>query len=551
VLPASEKLSPAQMSMLRHLGEVRPTVAGEVLFREGDRSYDFVVILSGRVKIVDHQTGVERVLVTGGPAEFVAELSLLTGERLFTTAVVAEPGSVLVVALARLQALISRDEELGSLILRAALARRQWLAESGTGLRIVGSRSSPETVRLLEFSRRNRLPHVWLNVDDNPEAAAVLAHHSVPPDQTPVVVMRGGDLLRHPSNVELARAAGIGSGPAPGVTYDVAIVGAGPAGLAAAVYGASEGLSTAVVDQLAVGGQIATTSKIENYLGFPVGVSGVEFAQRAFLQVLRFGASVVLPATAVRLSGEAGLRVIQLDTGDAISARSVVVASGVSYRKLDAAGLDSLNESGVYYTPLVANEALVDGEPAVIVGGGNSAGQAATALADSGNPVTIVIRGPDLAATMSQYLIDRIAQSPAVTVRDRCVIKEVGGAGSLEWVRIQSLADSGYEMLPAKALFILAGAEPHTQWLQGSARLDKSGFVVTGSALGMGIRHKPPWTELDRDPYLLETSLPGVFAAGDVRSGSVKRAAAAVGEGSIAIRFVSEHLGRRATATTT
>jgi thioredoxin reductase (NADPH) len=229
----------------------------------------------------------------------------------------------------------------------------------------------------------------------------------------------------------------------------------------------------------------------------------------------------------------------------------VVIASGVRYRKLDAAGLDRVNETGVYYTPLAANEAVVEGEPVVIVGGGNSAGQAATALADSGNPVTIVIRGRDLAASMSQYLLDRIAQSPAVTVRDRCVVTEVGGTGGLEWVRIQRLGDSGYETLPAKALFIMAGAEPHTEWLQGSVRLDKNGFVVTGSGLGLKVRHNPPWTALDRDPYLLETSLPGVFAAGDVRSGSVKRAAAAVGEGSIAVRFVSEHLGRRGGAAAT
>src|SRR5215471_54824 len=309
-LPAL-RLTGEQIALLRREGEVRPVAAGEVLFREGDRAgYDFIVILTGRVAIVDHQAGTERELATGGPGDFVAELNLLTGERLFTTAVVTEPGEVLVVPVARLQAVISQDQDLGQWIIRAMFARRQWLTERQTGLRIVGSRSSPQTRRLLEFAVRNRLPHVWLDTDSDPAAGAVLAHHQMTASETPVVVMRGGELLRQPSNAELARAAGMGTGPVADMTYDVAIIGAGPAGLAAAVYGASEGLSTALVDALAVGGQIGTAFRIENYLGFPVGVSGDEFAQRAYMQVLRFGASIVLPATAIGLSGDAGTRVI-------------------------------------------------------------------------------------------------------------------------------------------------------------------------------------------------------------------------------------------------
>jgi thioredoxin reductase (NADPH) len=276
----SQPLADDHIAVLRRIGEVRQTHAGEVLIREGDRGYDFFVVLSGSLKICDRQAGVERDLATWGAREFAGGLGLLTGERSFTTVVIVEPGELLVVPADKLQRLISRDQVLGDLIVRAAMARRDWLLNARTGMRIIGSRSQPQTRGLLEFAERNRLPHVWLDIDADPAADVVLDYYDTPRDQTPVVVMRGGDMLCNPSNAELARAAGIGTAPRPGVTYDVAIIGAGPAGLTAAVYGASEGLASVVVDDVAVGGQIGTTSKIENYPGFPVGVSGTEFAQR-------------------------------------------------------------------------------------------------------------------------------------------------------------------------------------------------------------------------------------------------------------------------------
>src|SRR5215472_12736865 len=533
-LPAL-RLTGEQIGLLRREGEVRPVAAGEVLFREGDGGYDFVVILAGRVMIVDHQAGAERELAAGGPGDFVAELNLLTRERLFTTAVVTEPGEVLVVPVARLQAVISQDQGLGQWIIRAMFARRQWLMERQTGLRIVGSRSSPQTRRLLEFAVRNRLPHVWLDTDSDPAAGAVLAHHQMAASETPVVVMRGGELLRQPSNAELARAAGVGTGPAADMTYDVAIIGAGPAGL-----------STALVDALAIGGQIGTTSRIENYLGFPVGVSGGEFAERAYIQVLRFGASVVLPATATGLSGDGTARVIHLDTGGTLTASSVIIATGVTYRKIDATGLDRFGGLGVFYSPLAVHDEIRPGAPVVIVGGGNSAGQAAIWLAGRGHRVTIVIRGTDLAESMSRYLIDRITGRTDIEIRYHRVVRALDGAQRLEQIEVEDLTSRTRETWPAAALVVLVGAEPHTEWLAGSVLLDDGGYIITGPGLGPETRYLSPWTGRHRDPYLLETSAPGVFAAGDVRSGSVKRAAAAVGEGSIAIRFVSEHLGRRA-----
>ena len=542
----SPPLDDEQLGLLRRYGQERPTRAGQVLFREGDRAYDFIVVLSGAVAVVDHEAGVVRELATLGPGRFVAELGILTGERVFATAVVREPGSVLVVPVDRLQEVIARDQQLSDVIVQVILRRRQWFVQQRAGLQILGSLTSPDARRLREFAARNRLLYVWVDLDTDPGAGAVLAHHGLGASDAPVVLMRGGEVLRNPSTSQLARAAGFGTGAVPRTTCEVVVVGSGPAGLAASVYGASEGLATAVIDGMGVGGQISTTSRIENYLGFPVGVSGEEFAERSLVQVLRFGATLLVPRTAAGLTRHGDDYVIRLGDGDELTARTVIIATGVTYRRLDAAGLDRFEGAGVYYTPLAAQDQILPGDPVVIVGGGNSAGQAATWLADHEHPVTVVIRGEDLAASMSQYLTDRIARHPAITIMHRSAVREVDGTGRLERVVVEDLTTSTRRTLAATALFVLIGAEAHTQWLAESIELDSHGFIVTGPDLSGQARNAPAWEKLGRDPYLLETSLPGVFAAGDVRSNSVKRVASAVGEGSIAIRLASEHLSRRA-----
>src|SRR5215475_14111492 len=542
----SPPLDDEHLALLRRYGQERPTTAGQVLFREGDRTYDFIVVLSGGITVIDHEAGVARELATLGPGRFVAELSILTGERVFATAVVKEPGSVLVVPVNRLQEVIAQDQTLSDVIVQIVLRRRQWFVQHRAGLRIVGSRTSPDARRLQEFATRNRLPHVWVDLDTDPGAAAVLAQQGLGPGDAPVVLMRGGEVLRNPSNSQLARAAGLGTAAVPTKTFDVAVIGAGPAGLAAAVYGASEGLATAVIDGIGVGGQIGTTSRIENYLGFPAGVTGEEFAERSLVQALRFGVTLLVPRTAAGLTRYGDDYIIRLEDGDELAARTVIIATGVAYRELDAAGLDRFEGAGVFYTPLAAEDQIMPGDPVVIVGGGNSAGQAATWLADRGHPVTVVIRGESLAASMSQYLIDRIAQQPAITIMFRCAVREVDGTGRLERVVVEDLTTSARRTLAAAALFVLIGAEAHTQWLAESIELDSHGFIVTGPDLSGPARTAPAWEKLGRDPYLLEASLPGVFAVGDVRSRSIKRVASAVGEGSIAIRFVSEHLAAAA-----
>ena len=535
---AFPRLDDDQRAALRDLGEVRAVQPGEVLFREGDQSYDFFVVESGAVAIVEGYGSANRVVAIHGPHRFLDELNLLTGSRVYLTAVVRDAGEVIQVPVDRLRRFLADNEDLGNVILAAFLARRSILIEVGAGVRVIGSRYSLDTRRLREFLARNRVPYHWMDLEDDDEAEALLRTIGVQPAETPVVVGGAEAILRNPSNAQLAKALGLGPRSAPPAMCDVVIVGAGPAGLAAAVYGASEGLDTQVIDSVALGGQAGTSSRIENYLGFPAGISGSDLAARASLQAGKFGARLVYPAEAAGVKREDGHFGIELASGDIVNGRTIVVATGARYRKLDVPDLERYEGVGVYYAATQEEAQLCAGDPVVIVGGGNSAGQAAMFLSQHAAECRLLIRGGDLAKSMSRYLVDEIERRGQVDVMTYSEVVELKGDEQLEAVVVADTRTGEHRELPAKALFVFIGASPHTDWVDGLVATDGHGFLLTGRDVqgdhlaGYG----------DEQPFFLETSQPGVFAVGDVRSGSIKRVASAVGEGSMAIRLVYQRL---------
>jgi len=539
---AFPRLSDPQLALLAEHGERRRTRTEEVLFREGDRSYDFFVVLDGKVAVVDGFEGDERLIAVHGPGRFLGELSLLSGEAAFFTAVVRERGEVLRLTVEQLKEIVSRDQALGDMILRAYLIRREILIGLGVGLRIVGSRYSTDTGRLREFAARNRLPHRWIDLEEDPAAEALLCGLGVAPDDTPVVILRGTRVLRNPSNAELARAVGLLSPASARSVADLLVVGAGPAGLAAAVYGASEGLRTVTLDAVATGGQAGTSSRIENYLGFPAGISGAELAERATIQARRFGAEINVPAEAKGLAQEDGHHVIRADGQPETRARAVVIATGARYRRLPVERREEFEGTSIYYaaTPIETN--LCRGDPVAVVGGGNSAAQGALLLAEQTPVVRLIVRENDLAENMSRYLIDRIERTPNIEVLLHSEVRElIGHDGRLEALEIENTRTGGRGRVEGRALFVFIGAEPHTGWLRDELVLDDRGFIATGpeatpSDESSGLGGAP------YRPRLFESSRPGVFAVGDVRSGSVKRVASAVGEGSMSVRLVHEYL---------
>jgi thioredoxin reductase (NADPH) len=455
---------------------------------------------------------------------------MLTGQAVYVTAVAQTDVEVLEVGYGRLKEAVTRDQALGDLILRALILRRNIHADLGAGLRIIGSRYSAETRLLRDFASRNRIPYRWEDVEEDPEAEAAVRALGIPPDQTPVVIWKGRTVLRNPDTRELAELLGLREDAPPRDAYDVLVVGAGPAGLAAAVTAASEGLSTVVLDAIATGGQAGTSSQIENYLGFPAGVSGAELADRAVVQARKFGAAFTIPGEARSLDRVDGHFVVGLADGARVEAHTVVLATGVRYRRLDVPGMDRLEEACVYYAATEFEARLCRGDAVTVVGGGNSAGQAALFLARNAAQVNLVIRHADLGRDMSRYLAERVAAASRVQVWRSCEVCELLGDPALEAVVVHDLRTGARRQLGATALFVLIGSEPHTRWLEGSIALDDRGFVLTDPG--------PSGT------MSFETARAGVFAAGDVRSGSVKRVASAVGEGSVAVRQVYDHLVR-------
>ncbi len=534
---AFPRLDEGQRAKLLAVGELRAVKTGDVLFREGDEGYDFFVVESGVVAIVRGYGTEDRVISVHGRHRFLGELNLLTGEHVYLTAVVRDSGEVIRVPRANLLGLLRDDEELANLVLRAFMSRRSILIEVGGGVRVIGSRYSQDSRRLREFLARNRMPFQWMDLESDPEAEAVLRALSIQPCETPVVI-GGDDVARNPSNTELARMLGLGARGAPPPMCDLVIIGGGPAGLAAAVYGASEGLDTQAIDAVAFGGQASTSSRIENYLGFPAGLSGSELAERAHVQANKFGARLVVPAKAVALAQEDGHYSIELASGEVVNGRTVIVATGAQYRKLDVPDLERFEGNGVYYAATQSEAQLCFGDPVIVVGGGNSAGQAALFLSQKAASCRLMIRGDDLARSMSRYLIDELERRPQVELLTNRQVVELEGEDGLEAVLTADSRTGEREQLDAKALFVFIGAEPHTDWLRGQVAMDDHCFLLTGRDIEGDALSRYNGER----PLFLETSRPGMFAVGDVHSGSVKRVASAVGEGSMAVQLVHKRL---------
>ncbi|MEA2587583.1 MAG: thioredoxin reductase [Actinomycetota bacterium] len=534
---AFPRLDEYQIQELSREGFRRPTEAGEVLYREGDASCDFIVILSGKVKIVEgFGSGQERTIGVHGPGRFLGELNLLTGEAVFVTAVVAEPGEVLIVPVERLREVVARNPGLGDVILRAYLQRRSLLIGLGSGLRIIGSRYSPDTKRIREFATRNRLPHRWSDLERDAAAEALMRTLGIRPEETPVVILGNNRVLRNPSNAELSRVIGLSPRAMTSGSCDLVVIGAGPAGLAAGVYGASEGLDTILLDCTATGGQASLSPRIENYLGFPSGISGSELAERAVIQAHKFGVHITVPAEARGLGTRDGYQVVHLDDGTTITSRAVLISTGARYRRLDVPGLERFEGISVHYAATEAEVQVCRGAPVAVVGGGNSAGQAAVSLSTAATKVHLLIRHDDLGRDMSRYLVDQIEQNPKIEVHHNAEVRELVGDDVLELLVVEDTTTGERTRLPVRALFVFIGTEPQTAWLNGELALDDHGFVLTGEAAASSAEGN------GGTPLLLETSRPGVFAAGDVRSGSVKRLASAAGEGAMSVRLVHERL---------
>jgi thioredoxin reductase (NADPH) len=539
---ASPTLTKDQIEFLGRYGETRKTEVGQVLIRAGDRASDFIVVLDGEVEVVDDFAGQARTIGVLLAGNFAGELNMLTGQALYLSFVVRKRGEVLAIPRAQLKQVITEDPTLSDIILKTFLARRSIGMRAGVGLRIIGSRHSSDATRLREYATRNRLVHGWIEVGEDPKAEALLQAFGATPSQTPVAIWQDKHVLKNPTNAELARAIGLKVDATPERTYDLVVVGAGPAGLGASVYGASEGLSTLALESMALGGQAGTSSRIENYLGFPAGLSGFELASRALVQADKFGARTAVPQEAVDLNRTDGHYRIQLLEGGQVLARSVIVATGARYRRFKVPHLERFEGVSIHYAATEAEALRCEGRQVAVVGGGNSAGQAALFLAGRTPRVFLLLRGNNLDKTMSSYLTQRVLDAENVELLANTEVRTLMGEDRLEGIVVEHNRSGVRRTLKAHALFVFIGAQANTGWLQGAVELDQRGFVLTGRDLDPSARNGDLWRRCSREPYLLETSLPGVFAAGDVRSGSIKRVASAVGEGAMAVRLAHQYL---------
>ena len=531
-------LESSHMEALAHRGHRRSVRAGDVLFSEGDRNFCFYVVEEGAVAIIDRTGGSERLVRMHLPREFTGDVDMLSGRSALISARVENDGTLIELDTSELRRAVDELPELGEMIVKAFLMRRTILISQGfEGVRILGSRFSPDAHRLRDFATRNAIPFHFIDLDSDEQADAMLRELGVSAAETPIVMGRHGEFHRNPSIGQFAACAGLTYSLDADHIYDLVVVGAGPAGLAASVYGASEGLDVLTLDALAAGGQAGTSARIENYLGFPTGISGKDLTQNALIQAQRFGARITVPCQARSLGIDGGERVVTLVDGTRIRTRCVLVASGVRYRDLGVPREQEFRCAGIYFAATEMEARLCKGEEVVVVGAGNSAGQAIVHLARHARHVHVLVRGTDLGGSMSRYLVDQVLSIENVTVNLGARVTRLDGNGHLQSLHYAT-PEGTEKQVDTSSLFLFIGAEANTDWLRGCVALDKNGFVLTGTSLPPETADAERWRTVGRRPLLLETSLPGVFAAGDVRSGSVKRCASAVGEGSMSVSFV-------------
>ncbi|MGP1273819.1 MAG: FAD-dependent oxidoreductase [Caulobacterales bacterium] len=536
-------LTASQMERLRKRGTRKSWKAGETVWAPGERSVEFHLVEEGRLDIVRPvRGGAGQVIISHGPGRYSGETTLMSGRASLVGGVAGSDLVTTALSVADLRETLSRDAELSELILHSFILRRmRMIAEGLSGVLVIGSPWSAGTMRVRDFLTRNGHPHTFVDLEEADDIEALLDGIEIAPEDTPLVYTEAGAPLRNPSLLELAQVLGIATDVNPEEIFDLAVIGAGPAGLASAVYAASEGLRTVVLETTAPGGQAGTSSKIENYLGFPTGISGQALAGRAYNQATKFGAQILLPCSVERLACEGPRKRIELDDGRVVRARAVVIASGAQYRKLELDSLERFEGAGIHYGASHIEAGLCRGEDVVIVGGGNSAGQAAIHLAAHARHVTIMVRREGLEDTMSRYLIARIEQAPNITLKPFHEIIGLEGSDHLERIRWRDNASGETGEMELCHLFLFVGADPCTRFLGDDVAVDEKGFVKTGPALSPEDLQASRWP-LARQPFLLETSKPNVFAAGDVRSASVKRVASAVGEGSICVQFIHQAL---------
>jgi thioredoxin reductase (NADPH) len=535
-------LTDAQIARIAAHGHMRQVQRGDVLVEAGERTARFFVVTAGRIEIARSSGATEELIADLGPGMFTGEINLLSGRRGFAQVRVSEAGEVIEVDRDQVLGFVQTDSELSDILMRAFILRRVELIAQGFGdVVLIGSNHCAGTLRVKEFLTRNGHPYSYIDLDRDTSVQDLLDRFHVAVDDVPVLVCRGEVVLRNPTNQQIADCLGFNDAIDQTHLRDLVIVGAGPAGLAAAVYGASEGLDVLVLESYAPGGQAGSSSKIENYLGFPMGISGQELAARGYTQAQKFGAQLLIAKGAKQIVCDRKPYAIEIDNGQRVPARTIIIATGAEYRRLSLENLSQFEGAGVYYGATFIESQLCRGEEVIVVGGGNSAGQAALFLAQTARRVYLLVRSAGLAETMSRYLIRRIEQSPDIIFQPQTEIVAIAGSGHLERVSWRDNQTGRIEIHEIRHVFVMAGAVPNTDWLDGCVALDAKGFIKTGPDLSRDDLAAAHWP-LARAPYLLETSLPGVFAVGDVRGGSLKRVASAVGEGSIAVAFVHQVL---------